>query len=122
MTESVNNEPVNEPAFDFEFHHELPNLSQGSANELRIKARDELLELAGDHNDMIGASVVIERVASGETPHAYRAQIVAYMRPDNLAAQAKGEDLEGTLSEALDALIRQVRKRRAKLGRRWEQP
>jgi ribosome-associated translation inhibitor RaiA len=44
------------------------------------------------------------------------------MRPDNLAAQAKGEDLEGTLSEALDALIRQVRKRRAKLGRRWEQP
>ena len=115
-------ESVNKPDFQFEFHHELPNLSEGSANELRIKAEDTLLDLAGDHSDIIGASVVLERVAHGETPHAYRVQVVAYMRPDNLAAQAKGEDLEGTLSEALDALVRQVHQHREKLGKPWERP
>ena len=106
------------PDFDFEFYVDIAALTPESINELRAEAESRLRQLAAGHTDMIGATVNMERMASGETPHTYRAQVVAYIRPDNLAGQARGDDLLATLREAIAAVERQVRERRTQFRKR----
>lgn len=106
------------PNFDFEFYSELPNLS----DDLRLKVQNRLKKLAGGKRDMTGASVAIEPIAHGETPHFYQARIVAYIKPENIVAVEKGENVEVALKGALDAVERQVRSRREKFGEPWKRP
>jgi ribosome-associated translation inhibitor RaiA len=109
---------MDNPNFDFEFYSEVQNLP----DDLRVKVQDRLEKLAGGKRDMIGASVAIERIAHGETPHFYQARIVAYIKPDNIVALEKGDNIDVALKGALDALERQVRKRREKFGEPWKRP
>ncbi len=105
--------------FDFEFYSELPHME----SEWRLEAESRLRALAEGQSDLIGASVAVEEQAKGENlPHMYRARIVAYARPDNVVAVEKGETVEVVLGGALDAVERQVRERREKLRKTWEQP
>lgn len=106
------------PEFEFEFYSEIEDLNP----ELELEADNRIRELTADHTDIVGASVAIEEVAPGTTPHRYEARVIAYMRPDDVVAVEKAEKAEAALMEALDALERQVRERREKLSQTWKQP
>jgi ribosome-associated translation inhibitor RaiA len=71
---------------------------------------------------MTGASMTVSQLAHAESPHAFRASITVYMRPNNMHAEEKGENLEGVVKEALDSLERRIRERRNKLGEPWKRP
>ncbi len=69
------------------------------------------------HEDTTGASVAVREAAHAETP-LFEARVVVYMKPKNVASHQKQESPIGALKGALDAVERQVRKRRAKLRTR----
>jgi ribosome-associated translation inhibitor RaiA len=91
-------------------------------NELFVEADGRLHELAEGHNDLTGAAINIRTPAQAETPPLYEATVVAYVRPENIAATEKAPDVYTALKGALDAIERQIRQKREKLGKRWEQP
>jgi hypothetical protein len=97
--------------FDFEFYNET-NLPDSEFYEL---AYDEIMDISGDHNDIVGASVSLKELSSGETPHAYQARVVLYVRPNNISATEVLPSAVDALKNALDAAINQVRKKRNKL-------
>ena len=97
--------------FDFEFLNQT-NLQD---TELYDLAYDKITEISEGHTDIIGASVSIEELSSGTTPHAYQARVVLYVRPEHIAAtEVKPSALEA-LQQAVEAAIRQVREKRDKL-------
>ena len=104
--------------FHFEFHSEIPYLAAELIDETESRLRD----LAENRADMVGAAVAVEELSHDHTPHRYRSRVVVYIRPENIVAEEKGESLQGTLREAVEAVERQVRQQREKLERRWERP
>ena len=108
--------------FTFEFHTEIRNLRDELEHQLRAEAKERLLALAEGQTDLVGASVVLEELARGESSYLYEARVVVYGRPDHLAAVEKDNTPESTLRAAIDAVERQVRERREKLSERWKQP
>ncbi len=112
---------MNTVEFSFEFYNEVPFLEH-LETEMRAEAESRLRELAADHTDMIGASVAVEELTGEATPHRYQVRVVAYMRPDNVAAVEKGKTIEAALNGALAAVERQVREYRNKLREQWKQP
>ncbi len=104
--------------FEFEFYCDIPNAADG----LKREAERRLRELTKGHKDLIGASVAVKEWANKTTPFIYRARVVAFMHPDNLAADEKADTPEAALKGALDGVTRQVRKQREKLHERWKQP
>lgn len=109
---------MNLPDFDFEFYSEVPDPD----DVMRTEALNSLLELAEGHDDIIGASVALEELTGGTTPHRHQARVVAFIRPDNIAAVEKAETARGALKGALTALERQVRDHREKLRETWKRP
>jgi ribosome-associated translation inhibitor RaiA len=106
------------PNFDYEFHSEVT----GPVDELREGALDRLLRLKRDDDDMIGASVAVEELTSATTPHAYRARIVVYVRPKQIAVIAEEETPEGAMKAALDGVERKIRDMRDRLREHWKKP
>jgi hypothetical protein len=104
--------------FDFEFTTDLTNVDDALIDE----TERELRALAEGHTDLIGAAVALNEVSKDETPHAYRARIVAYIRPSNLAAVEQADSPEGAMQGALRAVRRQIRERRGALGKPWKRP
>lgn len=109
---------MNPDTFALEF---TCNIDQPDAS-LQSEAEDRLGKLAGKHTDITAASVVVEELSNDNTPHRYRARVVVYMRPDNLAASKEKDNPGQALKEALSAIERQVREQREKLRERWKQP
>lgn len=89
---------------------------------LREEAERRLQSLADEEDDIAGASVAVERMEHETTPHLFRARVVVFVRPENLAATEKADSARGALKGALSAIERQVRSKREKLGRPWERP
>jgi ribosome-associated translation inhibitor RaiA len=104
--------------YHFEFYSEVDFVDE----ELVAEVDERLRALAEGHIDMIGASVGIEELTGEKTPHVFQARIVAYVKPDNVVGVEKAETLEEALRGAVRAVERQVRRRRDKMGRPWEQP
>lgn len=98
--------------FDFEFYNEtdLPDA------EYYDTAYSQITDLAEGHKDITGASVSLEELSSEETPHAYQARVVLYVRPTNIVATEKMPSALDALQNALDAVIKQVREKREKLS------
>lgn len=105
-------------ALPIEFHSDTGSFD----DELQRKTRDRLRVLKGDHSDLVGASVSIEEIAKGKETYRYQFTIVAFMRPDRLVASKKAENVPAAMKQALAALERQVRERRAKLKEHWKRP
>jgi ribosome-associated translation inhibitor RaiA len=99
--------------FDFEFHTD----GVGDPDRLRDEAEPRLRELAEGHRDMTGASVSVREAARAETS-VFEARVVAYMKPKNVAGTEKAASPIGALKGALEAVERQVRKRRDKIRTR----
>jgi ribosome-associated translation inhibitor RaiA len=97
--------------FDFEFYNET-DLPDPEFYEL---AYDQITEIAEGHNDIVGASISMKELSSGETPHVYQARVVLYVRPNNISATEEKQSAIDSLKNALDSAIKQVRKQREKL-------
>jgi len=108
--------------FTFEFLNEVENLGEVLEDRLRTEAETRLRKLQKGHSDFIGAAVSLEQPAKAETNFIYRARVVVYMRPENMAAVAKEADPLVTMKHALSSVERQVREQRDKLRQRSRQP
>lgn len=108
-------------AFEFEFYSEDITNSQ-LKDDLRMEAGSRLRPLAEGHDDMVGASVAIEKPARRESAYLYQARVIAYIKPENIVAVEKEESAMAALQAALDAVERQIRERREKRRTPWEQP
>ena len=111
---------MNELDFTMELNSE--NLTKETEYTLFTEAEARLKELADGHTDLTGAAINIRQPASGETPPLHEVTVVVYGRPDHIAATQKETNPQLALSSALDAAERQIRERREKLQKRWEQP
>lgn len=104
------------PDFAIEFDSRVPHVIE----QLKPELEKRLTDLAKGHKDIVGASAVVEELAANrETPFVYRARVVVFIRPENIAADEKAESPQAALKGALDAVVRQVRQRREKLGKPW---
>jgi Raf kinase inhibitor-like YbhB/YbcL family protein len=110
--------------WEYEFYAELEGLSTEAQQLLRAETEARLGELTKGNRDMIGASVAVEPVAAGQNqaPIRFRARIVVYIRPENLAVSEQDDSAELALGRALDAIERLVREHRAKRRQPWKQP
>lgn len=104
--------------FGFEFYTKVPDPDDA----LRFEANRRLRALTEGHTDITGASVAIEELTGETTPSRFRARVVVYIRPDNLASVEKADTAEGALKGVLSAVERQVREFRKKLRETWKQP
>ena len=111
---------VNELDFTLELTSE--HLNKDQELELFTTAEDRLLDLADGHTDMTGAAIMLRAPAHGETTPIHTANVVVYARPEHVNATEKAGDPFIALDNALDAVERQIRERREKLKKRWEQP
>jgi hypothetical protein len=98
-----------------DFHLEFQTEFEHYGDELITEADRRLRALAEGHSDMIGASVAMEELTGGETPHVYQARVIAYIRPNNVVAVEKRDAPETALKGALSAVERQVHELREKL-------
>ena len=109
--------PVQLDEFDYQFHSEVDR----PLDDLKAEVEARLRRLAEGHTDMIGASVAVDKPAENRsTPFIYRARIVAFVRPEQVAAVEMADTVEGAVTGALQALERQVRERREKLREPWK--
>lgn len=111
---------MDELDFTIEFNSDLEN--KAYEGELLTRAETRLRDLARGHSDIIGAAVTIRRPAKKETAPLHEATVVAYVRPENIVGKDKQDNPEGALKGALDAVEKQIRKKRAKLRESWKQP
>jgi ribosome-associated translation inhibitor RaiA len=111
---------MDELDFTIEFSSDLTN----EAMDMRLfeEADNRLRGLAQGHTDMIGAAVTVRQAAHGETPYLFKATVVVYVRPENVAATEKADNELAALKGALDAVERQVREDRRKRKETWKQP
>ncbi|MCE7984973.1 MAG: 30S ribosomal protein S30 [Caldilinea sp. CFX5] len=108
--------------FTYEFFTEVQNLGDALHERLQTEAETRLRKLQQGHTDLIGAAVSIEQPAKAETAFLYRARVVVYIRPENLAATAQESDPLVALKRALSQVERQVREQRERLRQRSRQP
>lgn len=108
--------------FTYEFFNEVQNLGDVLNERLQTEAETRLRKLQQGHTDLIGAAVSIEQPAKAETAFLYRARVVVYIRPENLAATAQEGDPLAALKRALSGVERQVREQRDRLRQRSRKP
>ena len=111
---------MNELDFTLELNSET--LNKEAEYDLFVAAETRLKELAEGHNDLTGAAINIRRIAGVEKPSLHEVTVVVYGRPQQIAATEKNANPPFALNKALDAAERQIRERREKLKKRWEQP
>jgi hypothetical protein len=97
--------------FDFEFYNET---DQPDA-EFYEMAYEKITEVAEGHDDIVGAAVSLKELTGDETPHVYEANVVLYVRPDNISATQSEDSALNALQDALEAAIKQIREKREKL-------
>lgn len=106
--------------FTIEFNGE--GLSDRVEAAMFAEADNRLRKLAKGHDDLTGAAINVRRPAKTETSFVYEVTVVVYARPKHIAATEKEADPIIAIKNTLNAIERQVRKKREKLRDRWEQP
>lgn len=90
-------------------------------DELKAEVEERLRDLAGEDTDIVGAAVAVTAPGRGvEDAFLYQARVVVYARPADIAAVKQDESVQVALRDAVDAIERQVREKRAKLGEPWK--
>jgi ribosome-associated translation inhibitor RaiA len=96
--------------------------SEQLEHDLFLEADEQLRQLAGEQNDLRGAAINIRAATQVETNPLYEITVVVYARPTDIAVTVKERDPITGVKNALSAVERQVRKKRDKLGKPWQQP
>ncbi len=102
------------PKFAIEYYVENATLAQ--REKKTIEAR--LHKLAQGHRDISGASVALECVSGANKRAEYRARMVVYCKPANIAATCTQDSVRSAVSEALEAVERQIREQRERMRAR----
>lgn len=103
---------------DFTLELNSDDLAKEVEYDLFATAETSLKKLADGHSDMTGAAINVRHPAPG----VYEVTVVVYSRPEHVAATKKEVDPYLALHETLTAVTRQIRERREKLKKHWEQP
>lgn len=107
---------------DLDIPVEIHSETERFTDKLERKALRQLQALKGDHTDIVGASIAVEEIAKAQAAFRYQATVVVHMRPDRVVASKKADGVRQAIQQALSALERQVRERRAKLREHWKRP
>jgi ribosome-associated translation inhibitor RaiA len=107
---------------DFTIEFSSENIKGRLESELFDEANRRLRALAAGHDDLRGAAINLRQPAHGETPYLFEAAVVAYARPEDIAASEKHQEPLNALKGALSAIERQVRQKRDKMGEPWKRP
>lgn len=107
---------------DFTLELNADGVSQRTELALFTEAEGRLKELAEGHQDMTGAAINIREAGKGQQTFLFEATVVVYIRPTHIAATNKNPDPVVAVRQALEAVERQVREQREKLGKPWQQP
>jgi len=114
---------MKDPNFtDFTLEFNSEQLSKEIEYDLFTEAETHLQKLAAGHSDITGAAINVRKPVHAETAPLYEVTVVVYTRPEHVAATQKEADPRLALKGALSAAERQIRKRRSKLKKHWEQP
>lgn len=95
-------------------------LSDPLEHDLFLEADRRLRDLAAGQTDLRGAAINVRAASQAETNPLYEITVVVYARPADIAATVKEYDPITGLKNALSAVERQVREKRAKLGKPWQ--
>ena len=109
------------PELDFTLELNTDLSDDSVEDALFAEADSRLREIRGEHDDMTGAAVTIHKIAAGDTA-LYEATVIARVRPDSIVGREKDRIPSDALDGALEAVERQIRAKRDKMGRPWEQP
>lgn len=105
---------ANTADFSIEYYAESAHLSQRQRNAVETR----LQKLAAGHRDIAGASVAVERIGGDARYAKYKARLVIYCKPSNVAAVHKSDSISDAVSEALEAAERQIRSQRERVRER----
>lgn len=107
--------------FDIEWQSKLGDIGV-LEDKLRNEADVRIRKLTKGNTDITGAAIILEHSVEGtNTPYLYRARVVTYTRPEDIAGIEEADTPLAALKGALDAVERQVREKRDKLRERWKQ-
>ncbi|MBS3753476.1 MAG: hypothetical protein KGY46_08845 [Anaerolineales bacterium] len=112
---------IDELEFEFEFYSDKVD-NPALEEELLLEADSRLRSLAKDRRDMTGASVAVEKLVEAESNYLFRARVVAYIKPDKIAAVEKEPSAMEALKAALEGVERQVRESRTEISEPWKKP
>jgi ribosome-associated translation inhibitor RaiA len=115
------NQAPDPSGFTVDYNIEIENLGEQQERKLKADTEQRLHKLLKGHTDLTGAAVALETLAQRTTQFIHRARVVVYARPENIAGVAEAETPEAALREALSAVERQVREKRARLRDRTRQ-
>ncbi|MCY4158757.1 MAG: HPF/RaiA family ribosome-associated protein [Bacteroidetes bacterium] len=96
------------PEFSIEYYAENAHLRQRDKDTIEARIH----KLTRGHRDISGASVAIECVSGANKRAEYKARLVVYCRPANIAASCTHDSVQIAVSEALEAIERQIREQR----------
>lgn len=103
--------------FNVDYDSEVQDLT----DSLKAEVEERLRDLASEDTDIVGAAVAVTASGKGvEEPCFYQARIVVHGRPTDIAAVKQDESVLVALREALEAVERQAREKREKLGAPWK--
>ena len=100
--------------FPIEYYAESAHISLKQRGTIDTRLR----KLASRHKDISGASVAVERVSGTTRRAAYKARIVLYCKPANIAGTDESPAVAEAVTEALEAVERQVRSQRERIRER----
>lgn len=104
--------------FAMDFHSDFEDKRE--EYQLYVQAENKLRKLTEGYTDIRRVAVNISRPTVEQRESGlYKVRVVAYMKPDALAAVNKGRNPTRTLKHALDSLENQVQARRNE-GASWK--
>ncbi len=111
MASKIIHEASASSKFAIEYYAGSAHLSQRDKDSIEVRIH----KLARGHRDISGASVAVECI-SGANKHAeYKARLVVYCKPANIAASRTHDSVRSAVSEALEAVERQIREQRERM-------
>ncbi len=84
----------------------------------KAKIERRLQKLSGGHRDIAGAFVAVHVVSGANRHQEYRARVVLYRRPSNVAASSTAGSISLAVQDALDAVARMTREQRERMRER----
>jgi len=106
-----NSQPAHTPRFDIEYYTESANLTEREKKIIESRVH----KLARGHRDISGASVALECVSGANKRAEYKARLVVYCKPANVAASRTHASVYSAVTDALDAVERQIRDQRDRM-------
>lgn len=95
-------------SFLIEYHSDTPELT----DEVKAKIARKIEKLSRGNSDLTAASIAVTTNSGDSQPREYRMRILLTSKLADVTVTEKGGSLPSVVTEALDALERQVRQQR----------